>query len=469
MLRVYQVGAGFKLNPEQREGYTDFLSTGGPDGYTWNVIRSESDHLMLQHAQKSGAKVYEGVKVKQVVFKSPNPTSDDSAEGSPISSRDRPVSALWSKEQNGTAGTLGFDYIVDASGRAGLLNGYTKSRTYNKGLKNVASWAYWNNAGIYASGTARANSPYFEALSDESGWAWLIPLHDKTTSVGVVMNQEQSTRKKRANPVSTEEFYINSLKLAPNIWKFLEQGDRITEIKHASDYSYSSSSYASQYVRVVGDAGCFIDPYFSSGVHLALVSGLSAATTICAVLRGDCKEQVAAEWHSSKVADCYTRFLLIVTSAYRQIRSQKEFVLSDAGADNIDKAFEHFRPVIQGTADSSAVSHDELGQTIEFCAKAWRSVQPEERTTMLRKMATTCSIESGTEMSHDQYQKSLELMRRSADPEEQRVLDHMLARGMLRVEDSRNFGSFTTDIINGLKPNLERGNLTLSKVVAVTV
>ncbi|KAL8896115.1 MAG: hypothetical protein Q9207_007869 [Kuettlingeria erythrocarpa] len=184
ILRLHQVGAAFKLKPEQREGCklpnaparrellycrlmlldTDFLSTGGLDGYTWNVIRSESDHIMLQHARKSGAKVYEGIKVTDVVFRSLLQTNGDSEEGSLVASRDRPVSASWSSEQDGTTGTLDFDYLVDASGRAGLLNGYTKNRTYNKGLKNVASWAYWNNTGIYASGTARANSPLFEAL-----------------------------------------------------------------------------------------------------------------------------------------------------------------------------------------------------------------------------------------------------------------------------------------------------------------
>ena len=143
---------------------------------------------------------------------------------------------------------------------------------------------------------------------------------------------------------SPKDFYLSSLKLAPNLSKLTEHGELVTDVKHASDFSYSSSSYASPYTRIVGDAGCFIDPYFSSGVHLALVSGLSAATTISAAIKGDCEEDVAANWHSTKVADGYARFLLMVLSAYRQIRSQDEDVLSEAGADNIDEAFALFRP-----------------------------------------------------------------------------------------------------------------------------
>ena len=51
----------------------------------------------------------------------------------------------------------------------------------------------------------------------------------------------------------------------------------------------------------------FIDPFFSSGVHLALTSALSAASTICAALGGDCSERDAAEWHTKRVATSYTR------------------------------------------------------------------------------------------------------------------------------------------------------------------
>ena len=51
----------------------------------------------------------------------------------------------------------------------------------------------------------------------------------------------------------------------------------------------------------------FIDPFFSSGIHLAMTSALSAASTICAELRGDCTELEAAEWHTKRVSTSYTR------------------------------------------------------------------------------------------------------------------------------------------------------------------
>jgi flavine halogenase len=181
-------------------------------------------------------------------------------------------------------------------------------------------------------------------LLDESGWAWLIPLHNGTTSVGVVMNQKLAAKKKSEGGLDSHEFYKKSRELAPNLLALIDNGELVTPIKSASDYSYSASEYAFPYARIIGDAGCFIDPYFSSGVHLALVGGLTAAVTISAVIKGNCDEATAATWHSKKVADSYTRFLLVVLSAYRQIRSQEKPILSDFDEDNFDRAFALFRP-----------------------------------------------------------------------------------------------------------------------------
>ncbi|KAK4200409.1 tryptophan 2-halogenase, partial [Triangularia verruculosa] len=454
-------GAAFKLNKHKREGYTDFLAAGGPDNYAWNVVRSEADHLMLQHAGESGAKTFDGVQVLSLQFESPTLVP----EGEPNLNPDRPVTATYLIKSSGTKGTIDFDYIVDASGRAGLLSTkYMKNRRYNQGLKNVAVWSYWTGCGRYAPGTTRENSPYFEALQDESGWAWFIPLHNGTTSVGVVMNQKLATEKKKTIPSSgTSAFYHQTLRLTPNLLALMGPDAKLSpdaQVKSASDYSYSASSYAFPYARIVGDAGCFIDPYFSSGVHLALVSGLSAATTICASLRGDTDEPTAAEWHSTKVADAYTRFLLVVLSAYKQIRHQDEPVLSDFGEDNFDRAFGFFRPVIQGVADASVIdnqpSQEELNKTLEFCAHAFEPVNGlgEEEKAVVEGVLEGEKGENG----HDGVGYHPDL-----SPEQLRAVKHIRARRMMRTEDTMNLDSFGSDAIGCLVPNMVRGSLGLKK------
>ncbi|GAB1313207.1 Tryptophan 2-halogenase [Madurella fahalii] len=452
-------GAAFKLNRHKREGYTDFLAAGGPNNYAWNVVRSEADNLMFQHAGENGAKIFDGVQVKSIQFE--NPTQ--APEGEPNPNPGRPVAATYTVKDTGVTGTIAFDYVVDASGRIGILSTkYMKNRRYNQGLKNVANWGYWEGCGKYAPGTPRENSPFFEALQDESGWAWLIPLHNGTVSVGVVMNQKLATEKKKSAPggsMDSATFYHESLKLAPNLLAIMGDGAKFcaeTKVKSASDYSYSASSYAFPHARIVGDAGCFIDPYFSSGVHLALVGGLSAATTICASIRGDADELAAAEWHSKKVSDAYTRFLLVVLSAYKQIRHQEEPVLSDFDEDNFDRAFSFFRPIIQGTADAAGdkLSQEELNKTLEFCAYAFEPVNglgDEEKETVQEVVGKDKDVYNGTDYHPD------------LSPEQLRAVKHIRARKMMRTEDTMNMNSFGTDAIDGYVPRLVRGDLGLRK------
>jgi flavin-dependent dehydrogenase len=214
--------------------------------------------LIFQHAGKSGAHTFDGTKVQSVEFVplKAGSTTLNAELG-------KPVSATWSRK-DGTTGVVKFDYLIDASGRAGVVSTkYLKNRKHNQGLKNVASWGYWTGAQPYTPKMAqdKTNQPFFESLSDASGWCWKIPLHNGTTSIGVVQNQETATQKKKdMGSPSSKEFYLESLKLAPSILDLLSGGELVTEIKSASDWSYSASSYAAPNMRIVGDAGCFIDP-----------------------------------------------------------------------------------------------------------------------------------------------------------------------------------------------------------------
>jgi flavin-dependent dehydrogenase len=144
---------------------TDFVGVGGPNSYSWNIVRSEADEMMLRHAQKSGAQVFEGVKVNSVEFAQVNGTNGTSDSQSAHSTPGRPVSASYNRKEDGLTGVIKFDYIVDSSGRTGLLSTkYLKNRHYSDGLKNVANWGYWKGTGKYSPGTERENVPYFEAL-----------------------------------------------------------------------------------------------------------------------------------------------------------------------------------------------------------------------------------------------------------------------------------------------------------------
>lgn len=118
----------------------------------------------------------------------------------------------------------------------------------------------------------------------------------------------------------------------------------VADVRSASDWSYTASSYNLPHARICGDAGSFIDPLFSSGVHLAVTGGLSAALTIATSLKGHQDERVAGEWHSKKTIESYTRFFLAVSSATKQIRQQHEPIIQDMDEQGFQRAFDLLRP-----------------------------------------------------------------------------------------------------------------------------
>jgi len=141
---------------------TDFSDSLGPGGYAWNVIRSEADQLFFNHAGKCGANTFDGTKVYHIEFQKFEDT--EYPEDPAIPNPGLAVSANWSRK-DGSSGKITFDYLVDASGRTGLISTkYLKNRLVNDGLKNLANWAYWKGAGTYNNGD-RDKSTFFEALS----------------------------------------------------------------------------------------------------------------------------------------------------------------------------------------------------------------------------------------------------------------------------------------------------------------
>ena len=172
-----------------------------------------------------------------------------------------------------------------------------------------------------------------------------MPLHDGTRSVGIVHDQKMATEKKRElGRPSTLDFYNKLIEMAPRVKELLSEAELVTDVKSASDWSYTASAYHIPNARICGDAGSFIDPLFSSGIHLAVTGGLSAAATIAASIRGDCDEQTAGSWHSKKTVESYTRFFLAVSSATKQIREQYEPVIQDLDEEGFQRAFDLLKP-----------------------------------------------------------------------------------------------------------------------------
>ncbi|KAK7464329.1 Flavin-dependent halogenase armH4 [Stygiomarasmius scandens] len=443
-------GAAVKFNQWKREAYTDFVAI-SPENGSWNVIRSEFDEILLRHAQQSGAKVFEGYKVNELQF------APDSEH--------RPVSATFTGP-DGQKASISFEYLVDASGRLGIMSTkYLKNRLMNNSLKNLACWGYWKGAGVYMPGSSRHNAPWFESLTDESGWAWFIPLHNGTVSVGIVEDSTVSATKKAAQKGTLRDHYLAQFELVPGLKQLLGDATLVEDgpntVKSATDFSYAATAYAGDHFRLVGDASAFIDPFFSSGVHLALAGGLTAATSIAGSIRGHCTEKEAATFHDKKVGVSYTRFLLVVMGAYKQIRAQEVPVLSDVDEDNFDRAFDLIRPVIQGTADAGKkITEDEVQKTMDFVKNVFAPTDPEMHEAVGARLDSSLFSADAPLMTSEDIDKLV-----GKDEDAKAVLGEINARKPIHAMYAGP-AHLAMENVNGLIGNMVTGSLGLKRAEA---
>ncbi|KAJ9492835.1 hypothetical protein VN97_g391 [Penicillium thymicola] len=403
---------------------TNFLAAGGAGNHAWNVICPEADQILFTHVGESGAKAFGKAKVTAVDFEPQHRELEGVAEGT-TKGLGRPAFASWSQKESGASGTIRFNRLVDASGRAGVVSTkYMKNRKYSQGLKSVATWGYWESAAVHGPGEG---DPFFEA----------VDARPRRCQKGVPSNRHVGLL-----PILPSKETLGIAKLLKNA------RETSRNLKTASDWSYSATGYASSHLRVAGDAGCFIDPFFSSGVHLAMNSGLSAAITICASMRGDCSEKAAMSWYSNKVAEGYTRFLLVVTSSLEQIYGREQNILNDIHESGFDNAFEHFKPVIQGTVEvSGRLTKEEVVRSVDFCTKVIAKVEQ-------GGCLPTLALENNEPSSE---------LGAAAPAGASRTDDRVDAAIMKIVQFHRvlDLKNFSADVINGMAPSMVRGHLAL--------
>jgi len=244
---VRKNGAYFEWGPENWDLNFDHLS--GAGRYSYQVIRSEFDHILLDNAAELGVDVRQGVKVTEIRFD----------EG-------RPVAAQWvASDDRSVSGEIGFDFLVDASGRGGVMaTKYLKNRRFQEAFKNIAVWSYWRGVTPLDRGPSGA----IAVCSVPSGWFWAIPLHDGTYSIGLVAKRTMFASE-RDRLGSIDAVYFDALDQCPRIAAMVAGAERQTDFKVEQDYSYTSDSFTGPGYLMIGDAACFLDPLLSTGVHLA--------------------------------------------------------------------------------------------------------------------------------------------------------------------------------------------------------
>jgi flavin-dependent dehydrogenase len=335
-------GAYFEWGAEEWD--LTFGALSGRSTYAWQVVRSQFDQLLLEHAKSQGVTVREGVAVREVLF-----------EG------DRAVGACWSAAEGRETGEITFEHLIDASGRAGVLaTRHLKSRRFHEVFKNVAAWGYWTGAKKLDRGAEGA----IGVFSVPGGWFWAIPLHDGTLSVGLVIEKEDFNERRREQG-GLEGLYHAALKDCPRLTSVLTDARLATPLKVEQDYSYVAERFAGPGYLISGDAACFLDPLLSSGVHMATFSALLAAAAVTSILRGEVAEDRARFFYETAYRHAYERTMVLVSAFYQAYRGRdqhfflaQKLTRAERHRLHLDQAFLHVVTGIEDLADAQDAAYD---------------------------------------------------------------------------------------------------------------
>lgn len=293
--------AGFQRKPgaylewKGEEWTLDFGELRGNYQHSFQVSRAEFDRQLLEYARRIGVRVFEGISVMELLF----------AEG-------RPVRAVCRPKEGGEPSTIDFDFLIDASGRAGLMSTrYHKDRRFHDVFQNVAVWGYWE--GIERPENVQEGAIAVGSIPD--GWLWAIPLRNEPTSIGAVIEKSAFQRARKNG--SLTELYRDAIAASPLLTRMTAKGNLVSELRVEQDYSYNAECFSGPGYFLAGDAACFLDPLLSTGVHLAMYSALLAAASIASVLRGEVTESEAATYYEQSYRQSYLRFLVFVSTFYQ--------------------------------------------------------------------------------------------------------------------------------------------------------
>jgi flavin-dependent dehydrogenase len=286
-LRKY--GAVLVDDRERRQVVLDFQA--GPEwtDYAYNVPRAEFDHLLLRHAAKVGAAIFQETEVAHVEF-------------GPGGVRLSVQAADGGSHQVATA------FLVDASGRDGFLATRVGRREPMPDLGKVALFAHFENVARLAG----RREGHIRLFLFPHGWFWIIPFTGRLTSVGCVLHQR--TVKQRSG--DREMLFRDMVAACPSVAAAVGGATQVIPVHSAANFSYRIHPAVGDRFVTVGDAVTFIDPIFSTGVYVSMQSAEMASRVIVSAFHRGAFRAEAFAGYRRRLARGINLFFRFIRSYY---------------------------------------------------------------------------------------------------------------------------------------------------------
>jgi flavin-dependent dehydrogenase len=267
---TFKPGAEFRLplNPDSRRFFATrnaFFNVPrrelGSRPFAYQVDRALFDKQLQDLAVSRGAELWSDTVVSRVLF-----------EG------ERAI-GIECHRAGGAKQQVFADFVVDASGRRCLVGHQLGLIEDDSVIKTAAVFGYFRGVTREPEFLHGAITIYFL----EHGWLWFIPLAGDVMSVGLVQNEPMN----RLWGNDREQTLLAAINRFRMIQERFVNAHQLGSVRGMRCSAYHARRTAGDGWVLVGDAAFFVDPLFSSGVHVAHATAEKAAEAIDGFLRND--------------------------------------------------------------------------------------------------------------------------------------------------------------------------------------
>lgn len=280
----FKNGAAFFRDGERSEFNFEDKFSAGP-GTTFQVKRAAFDKLLADESSKAGADIRYQQSVNSVVCNENGTQLEISADDGSYQ--------------------LEAKFVLDASGFGRVLPRLLeleipsdlapRKAIFTHVKDNIAPDAHFDRNKILIT--------VHPTISDL--WYWLIPFSDGTTSIGVVARPECFNDEQ-----SLEDQLMAFVNQDSNLATLLPNAEILQPARMIGGYSSDVKALYGDSFALLGNAGEFLDPVFSSGVTIAMRSSVTAAELVNKQLSGETVDwQVDYEDAMRKGIDVFKTFV----------------------------------------------------------------------------------------------------------------------------------------------------------------
>jgi flavin-dependent dehydrogenase len=256
------IDAGFQLKTGAdficREKYSEFYFTdkfSSGFGTTFQVQRAGFDALLASEAQRQGVHIHWQHQVLDADF-----------------SGDKPL--LTVADENATNYQVEADFVLDASGFGRVLPRLLKLESPTEFPVRQALFTHIEDK-ISCERYDRNQIRIIVHPEKSDVWYWLIPFSNGRCSLGIVGEPEIFDAFD-----DNQQAFRSLVAQEPSLSVLLSDAQYDTPINTIKGYSANVSSLFGKGYALLGNAGEFLDPVFSSGVTIAMKSASLAADVL---------------------------------------------------------------------------------------------------------------------------------------------------------------------------------------------